>query len=81
MAIDSRAKRRSALFFGQGIVPLEPDDAITGVDKQDVVGFYRGIATAALEDGTVVYFDVNFYADNRQLGLRTDNRQLGLYHD
>lgn len=45
MAIDSAAKRTSALYFHRHRKGrLIPDGAISGVDLQDCVGFYRGIA-------------------------------------
>lgn len=48
MAVDSVAKRASALYFvGRRKGRLIPDGSISGVDFQDAVGFYRGIAAAA----------------------------------
>lgn len=48
MAVDSLAKRASALYFVRHRKGrLIPDGAITGVDFQDIVGFYRGIVALA----------------------------------
>lgn len=50
MAIDSRQKRESACFFGLTCRPrtIEPDGTISQADRQDIVGFYRGISAEAL---------------------------------
>jgi hypothetical protein len=46
MAIDSEDKRRSVLR----ILPIA-DNSISGVDKQHIVGLYRGIAAQAPAGG------------------------------
>ena len=47
MAIDSAAKRVSALYFSSHRHGrLIPDGTIAGVDFLDIVGFYRGIEPA-----------------------------------
>lgn len=44
MAIDSKRKRASAMnFVGHRHGRLLPDGAISGADRADAVGFYRGI--------------------------------------
>jgi len=49
MAIDSAAKRASALYFVRHRKGrLIPDGTIAGVDFLDAVGFYRGIAASAV---------------------------------
>lgn len=60
MAIDSARKRASALYFvGHRKGRLLPDGAISGADRQDMVGFYRGVtgfgllATVTLLSATV----------------------------
>jgi hypothetical protein len=48
MAVDSIAKRASALYFVRHRKGrLIADGTIAGVDFQDIVGFYRGIAAGA----------------------------------
>lgn len=48
MAIDSLAKRASALYFvGRRKGRLIPDGTIATPDFQNIVGFYIGITTAA----------------------------------
>lgn len=47
MAIDSKAKRMSAMnFVGHRRGRLLPDGTIASPDFQDAVGFYRGIQAA-----------------------------------
>jgi hypothetical protein len=60
MAIDSAAKRKSVLFFfGHRKGRLIPDGTISSVDKQDIVGFYRGIAASAVGLFTVTLESVS----------------------
>lgn len=58
MAIDSARKRASALYFSSHRHgKLLPDGAISGADRADAVGFYRGITgllfTVTLESVSV----------------------------
>ena len=48
MAIDTTAKRRSALFFGRGFVTAGPTASMTQADQQEILGFYRGILATVL---------------------------------
>jgi hypothetical protein len=43
MALDSRAKRESALFAGRRHT-LHPSGAFAAAARQDTLGFYRGLA-------------------------------------
>jgi len=58
MAIDSAAKRKSALYFlGRRKGRLTPDGTISGVDFMDIIGFYNGIAAVASVTLYVVTID------------------------
>ncbi len=86
MAIDSAAKRNSALNFVRHMKGrLIPDGTISGVDFLDVVGFYRGIAASAPVVLAVLIFHIAIdnreslvIVDNRELPVVTDNRDLGV---
>lgn len=79
MAIDSVAKRASALYaIGHRKGRLIPDGTIASPDFQNVVGFYVGIPAAVPTVIAVLYFLVNMSVDNREPSLNVDNRELVL---
>ena len=67
MAIDSRIKRESALFFGRHHT-IHPDGVIDAGDRQDILGFYRGILAP---EPTVIppYMDVMISVPSYDVGI------------
>ena len=57
MAIDSKAKRRSAMTVGGIAGYVQPTGAIGAAARQDVVGIYRGILAGAPAADEAVFMD------------------------
>lgn len=74
MAIDSVAKRASALYFiGRRKGRLIPDGAIAQPDFQNIVGFYMGIQ--ADDPAAAVVFPIAFYLKGEKHRLRAKGSQ------